>query len=179
MKYTLILSFIILLMSCKKAIHQNNEITKVELARGGAWFDFGATISVDSSLNYKYFGDYGKVKQGYFTGKVSHQFWDTLNQKFEEVKFKTVPPYSKIVLLDADYFELIIYWRNGKRKITRYWDGEQEPVIAVFNWLDSSYKSTRLKQVNNPFKFETTAHRQLKPKVDRSKFPPPIIKNSK
>jgi hypothetical protein len=85
------------------------------------------------------------VKQGCFTGKVTRQFWDTLNQKFEEIKFKTAAPYSKLVLSDADYFELIIYWRNGKRKITRYWDGGQEPVIAVFNWLDSSYKNIRLK----------------------------------
>jgi len=163
MKYTLILSVIILLMSCKKAIHQNNEITKVELARSGTWFNLGATISVDSSLKYKYFGDYGQVKQGYFTGKVTRQFWDTLNQKFEKIKFKTVSPHSKLVLSDADYFELIIYWRNGKREITRYWDGGHEPVTTVIDWLDSSYKSTKLKQADNQFEFETTAHRQFKP----------------
>ncbi|MDF2433281.1 MAG: hypothetical protein JWP44_2912 [Mucilaginibacter sp.] len=33
MKYIAFLTFIILSTSCKKASHQNNEITKVELAR--------------------------------------------------------------------------------------------------------------------------------------------------
>jgi hypothetical protein len=175
MKYTLILSFIILLMSCKKAIHQNNEITKVELARGGAWFDFGATISVDSSLNYKYFGDYGKVKQGYFAGKVSRQFWDTLNQKFEEVKFKTIDTNDNSHVADINYYEVIIHWGSHKRRIVRVRPRETDSIMNVFLWLNNSYQNVKLKPVKGPLKFETTYHRPLpKPTIEHVKFPPPI-----
>lgn len=175
MKYLIpLLCGLLLLLSCKRSLTQNNEIIKVELARSGAWSDYGATISMDTSLNYKYFGDYMNWKQKYFAGKISPKYWDSVNQKFEKINFKTVAPHSKLVILDDDYFELIIYWKGGRRSITRYWDGGQEPILKVFDWLSSSYKSVKLEQVNTPFKFETTTHRKPKPKIDQAKFPPPI-----
>jgi len=173
MKYLATLICFLFLLSCKKHLHQINEITKIELGRSGAWFDSGATISIDSSLSYKYYGDYGDIKQGYFIGRISSKYWDTLNQKFENAAFKTFLPDSKILILDDAYFELVIYWKDGKRKITRYWDGGKEPIVKVFNWLSISDKRVKLKQVSTPFKFETTAHRPPRPKIAQVKFPPP------
>ena len=70
-----------LLLACTKPKQIVNEITKVELARSGAWSDYGAAISIDSTLNYKYYD--ANIKHCYYVGKVTGAFWDTVNQKFE------------------------------------------------------------------------------------------------
>ncbi len=180
MKYITVLIIIILSASCKKVTHPNNEITKVELARSGAWSDFGATISIDSSLNYKYFGGYGKVKQGYFAGRVSSKFWDTLNQKFEEIKFKTIDTNDNSHVADVNYFEVIVHWRGHRKRIIRIRPRENDSIINVFLWLNDSYRNVKLHAVNNPLSFETTYHTPLpKPTIDQVKFPPPFPKNRK
>ena len=46
---------LILLAACNNPAPRNNEITKIEFARMGAWFDMGAAFSVDSSLVYNYY----------------------------------------------------------------------------------------------------------------------------
>lgn len=108
MKYVLILlCFVLLLLSCTKPKQHKNEIIKVELARSGAWSDYGGTISIDTSLNYKYYGDYGNIKQGYFTGKISGKFWDTLNRKLEQIRYKKLPASDNANVVDVNYFELI------------------------------------------------------------------------
>src|SRR5271165_6301475 len=106
MKYLVPTLSLLFLLSCKNPPHQNNEITKVELARSGAWSDNGAAISIDSSLSYKYYD--GNVKQGNFIGKTSEKFWDTLNRKFEQIKFKSIPATDNKHIWDANYFELIV-----------------------------------------------------------------------
>ena len=164
---------IILLVACKKPAGRNNEITKIELERSGAWADFGASISIDTSLNYKYFGDYGDVKQGYFIGKVNRKFWDTLNQKFAHVKFKALPVSDNISAVDINYFELIIHWKGGKQRILRAWDGRSDSVLNVIKWLDTSYKAVQLHHIKSPIKFETTFHNLPKPAIDHVNFPPP------
>ncbi|MDB5112754.1 MAG: hypothetical protein JWR67_3868 [Mucilaginibacter sp.] len=175
MKYIVVLIFIMLSISCKKATRHNNEIIKVELARSGAWSDFGASMSIDTSLNYKYFGDYGNVKQGYFIGKVTHKFWDTLNQKFEQIKFKTIDTNDNTNVADANYFEVIIHWKNEKRRIIRVRPRENDSIINVFLWLNDSFKYIKLHPIKNHIKFETTLH--IKTAIsDSVKFPPPTIK---
>jgi hypothetical protein len=173
MKYVACLLCLLFLLSCKKPNLQTNEITKVELARSGAWSDFGATISVDSSLAYKYFGDYGKVKQGYFIGRVSRRFWDTLNQKLEEINFKTINSSDNLSVADVNYFEVIVYFKNQKRRIIRVNPREKDAVINAFMWLNDSYKNIKLYQFKNAIKFETTYHELPKPSLKQIKFPPP------
>jgi hypothetical protein len=176
MRHVIFLFFIIFLLACGKPAQRNNEITKVELARSGAWSDFGASISVDTSLNYKYFGDYENVKQGYFIGKVNRKFWDTLNQKLERIKFKTLPVSDNVSATDINYFELIIHWKNGKRRLLRAWNGRSDSVLNVIKWLDTSYKNMELHQIKDTIRFETTYHNLPKPPIRQVKFPPPIKK---
>ena len=114
MKFIILLSISLLLIGCNKPIHRNNEITRIEFARSGPWSHFGASISIDSSLNYKYWGDYKGVKQKYFAGKISEGFWDTVNVKLEKAKFKTIIPTSYSGCKDCKYYELIVYWNNKK-----------------------------------------------------------------
>jgi len=162
-----------LFLSCIKPKQHKNEIIKVELARSGAWSDHGAAISVDSSLNYRYCDN--NVKHGYFVGKVKERFWDTLNRKFEKIKYKSLPITDNKNIADINYFELIIHWKNGKKRVIRAWDIPTDSVLSIFKWLNDSYKNVKLHQVNYPIKFETIFQNPPpKPKIDQVKFPPPI-----
>jgi hypothetical protein len=162
-----------LLPGCKKSIHNNYEITKVEFARSSDWSDLGTSISIDSSLNYKYWGDYGKTKQGYFIGAINPKYLDTLNQMLQILKFKTVDTDTNMHVSDAEYYELIIHWGTNKRRIMRIGDGNPDTVLNLCRWLDISYKNAKLRPVNDSIKFETTSHIRL---ADHIKFPLPIIK---
>ena len=180
MRCIIFLFSIMSITACNKPAQRNNEITKVELARSGAWSDNGATISIDTSLNYKYFGDYGNVKQGYFIGKVNNKFWDTLNEKFEQIKFRTIDTNDNTNVADVNYFEVIIHWKNQKRRIIRIRPRENDPVINTFVWLNDSYKNVKLHPVRKPIKFETIYHRPLpRLNIDQVEFPPPIPKKFK
>jgi hypothetical protein len=172
MKYLATLLCILVLFSCKKRFQQANEITKIELARSGAWSDFGAAVSIDTSLNYKYYS--GNSKKN-FVGKINTRFWDLINRRFEQIKFKSIAPTDNKNIADANYFELIIYWRDSSKRIIRVKDIKPDSVISAFVWLNDSYKKVRLHQVNYSLKFETTF--QIPPpgpQIDRVKFPPPI-----
>jgi hypothetical protein len=174
MKYILILLCFVLLLSCTKPNPHINEITKVELARSGAWSDYGATISIDTSLNYRYYGDYGNIKQGFFTGKISEKFWDTLNQKFEQIRYKKLPVSDNAHVADVNYFELIIHWKNGKRRIQRAWGYPPDSVLSVIKWIDTSYQKVKLHQAKDTIRFEGTYHRPMQHLFDSIRFPPPI-----
>jgi hypothetical protein len=178
MKYKVLL-FMFLFIACKKLQPQYNNISKIELARSGAWSDFGAAISIDSSLNYKYYGNYGKVKQGYFLGKASRKLWDTLTQKLEKINFKTVSSSDNLSVADVNYYEVIIHWKNHTKKIIRVSPRESDAVINTIRWLDSSFRKVNLHQVNNPIKFETTYHELPKPEIDSVSYPPPAVQPKK
>jgi hypothetical protein len=177
MRYILAIIFIVLLVSCKKHRQQTNEIVKVELARSGAWSDFGATISIDSSLTYQYFGELGTTKQGYFSGKIKPAFWDTLNQKFSLTNYKKFHVNDSMQVADLNYFELIIHWKGGKNRILKMENNtsKHDSLLNVIMWIDNSYRGVQLHKVKYPFVFETTFHQEPpKPKL-RQVFPPPVI----
>jgi len=165
---------LILLSGCKTYVPKFNKITKVELARSGAWSDYGATISIDSVLNYKYFGDYANVKQGYFIGKFDVRFWDTLNHKLEAANFRIADTATNMNVKDARYYELIIQWESGKKRLLRLSDMKADSILSLCRWIDTTYKRVKLKRVDQPFKFETVFHSPLpKPSFNNVKFPPP------
>ena len=178
MKYILGLLCLVLLLSCPKPRPHINEITKVELARSGAWSDFWVTISIDTSLNYRYYGDYGKVKQGYFAGIVKAKFWDSLTRKLGHIKYKTLPVSDNAHVVDVNYFELIIHWKTGKRRITRAWDYPPDSVLSVIKWIDTSYQKVKLHQLKDSIKFETKFHSSYR-FSHPIMFPPPTAKEQK
>jgi hypothetical protein len=156
-KYPTVALLCILVLSCSMP-HQN-EIVKVELAGSGNWSLFGTALSVDDSLNYKYYD--ARLQKNYI-GKVSGTFWDTLNRKFEEIKFKSIPVHSDRFIVGGSYFELIIHWNGGNRRILRALDQPMDSVTNVFEWLNGSFKKARLHEVNYPLKFETTYQNPLR-----------------
>jgi hypothetical protein len=173
------LLIVVFLMACNKPVGRHYEITKVELARSGAWSDYGATLSIDTSLNYKYFGDIGVIKQSYFIGKISSNLWDTLNQKLEHIKYKALPTESYTNIQDVNYFELIVHWENGEKHIIRVWESPPDSVLSVIKWIDTSYRKVKLLHVKDTFKFESKYHLNWKPPIDRVYFPPPVFKRKK
>jgi len=75
--------------SYKTRERRKNQITKVCFATGGCYGNCPfLAVEIDSSLNYKFYGGKYADKPGYFTGKVSRGFWDTLNIKFERINYK-------------------------------------------------------------------------------------------
>ncbi len=173
MRLLICLLYILLFLSCSKPHHPNNEITKIELASSGGW-NFGTAIGIDSSLNYKYYD--GNSKKN-FTGKISAKLWDSINARLEQIKFKNIPASDHKNIADATYFELIVYWKDSSRRITRVRDIKTDSVVDAFTWINDSYKNVKLHQVNYAIKFETTYQEPIfppKPKINQVKFPPPI-----
>jgi len=163
-----------LLIACNRQSPESN-IIKVQLVRSGAWSDYGAAISIDSSLSYNYFSR--NLKQGYFGGKISRRFWDSLNQKFETLKFRTLEtdPFAEATA-DGQHYDLIIYWRDGKTSVKRAANyASLNPIDKAFQWLNKSFKTVRLHKLTSPVKFETTFGNTPPLPADSGEFLPPLL----
>ena len=162
------------LIACNRQARESN-IIKVQLVRSGAWSDYGAAISMDSSLNYHYYSR--NLKYGYFGGKISRRFWDSLNQKFEKLKFRTLgtDPFATSAS-DGQHYDLIVYWKDGKTSIQRgaYYDS-LNPVDKAFHWLNNSFKEVRLRRLKYAIKFEATFEDIPPLPADSSDFIPPLL----
>ncbi len=182
MKYTACFWLIFSCISCSKPVKPNNEITKVELARVIAIANRGTVLDIDTSLNYTFCKFYtyhkepGKNQSTYYKGKIGAPFWDTLNRRLEEIKYRTLDTTDKAGIIDGEYYELIVHWKNGRKRITRCIPFEHDSLLSLLDWLENSYKSASLKQTKIGFKFETGSQNPAPPhpKVDQIKFPPPI-----
>lgn len=157
--------FLLLIMvsisACRKTVSRNNEITHIELGTGWCFgpCQFSA-ISIDSSLQYQYYGGKllpGKWRptlQGYYTGKISKAFWDTLNVKLEKINYQKLDTvYPEIS--DARQFEIIIHYRHKVKHIHPQSGCWPDSVQNVFNWLADSYKQIKLKPSKDSLQFET------------------------
>jgi len=175
MRRVIFMVLIILITACYKPGQRNDEITKVELAESGYFFDFGqkfgTAISIDSDLNFKYYD--GNKNKGYYIGKISVQFWDTLNYKLDNIKFKTLKS-DKYADSGKGYYELIVHWKAGKKRIIRLASFGNNLIDRTFSWLNNSYKDINLQKANSPIRFETNyQNAPPNPKIDQVKFPPP------
>ena len=157
-KSTIVLIILLLFFGCNKPLRRNNEITKIELVRTGAWAQRAATTIIDNSLRYKYwnYGDEGLEKSGYLIGKITKGFWDTLNMKFEKTKYKNIKPNVYLSSKDGSFYELLIHFDDNKETIIRSMNISEDSIVNICKWLDQTNKSVKLVRAVNPFKFETT-----------------------
>lgn len=177
MRYVAVILSFLVFAGCTTNHSRKNEITRIELARSGAWSDWGATISINDSLDYKYWGDYDTIKQRYFIGKVTSKFWDTLNHKLEVVHFKTADTMTNMSVKDANYYELIIHWKGGRKRILRVSVGNPDTVLTLCKWIATTYKTINLQRINHTIKFETVFHNpSIRLSFDSVEFPPPTSK---
>lgn len=193
MKYCLIFLFLIaLLSSCDKHAQRKNEITKIEIATGGCFGPCQSTIiSIDSSLDYKYFGgdtyfslpadapNDGKLK-GYYFARISPGFWDTLNIKLDEINYKKLDTsYQHSV--DDQSLEVFIHYNNKIKHIKAQSASLPDSVAHMFYYVINSYKIIKPKPTKDTFNFESETQRPIPiPNVRNVKFPPPskkLLKN--
>jgi hypothetical protein len=163
----------LLLASCTHVPKPVNEITRIEFAQSGAWSNWPSAISIDNALAYKFYGGKG-LDRHYYIGKVSRQFWDTLNRKIEKIDFSKMRPDDKQTIMDANYYELIIHWRDSSKRVVRQGFVITDSLSRIASWLDGSYRNIDLKQVSTPIKFETTFQIGPHINIDQVRFPPPI-----
>ena len=173
MKHSLIfLLTIAFLSSCDKHNRRKNEITKIEIATGGCFGPCQSTIvSIDSSLNYKYFGgetyftlppdskNNGKLK-GYYSARISPGFWDTLNIKLETINYKKLDTsYQHSV--DDQSLEVFIHYNDKTKHIKAQSASLPESVAQVFYYLINSYKSIKPKPTKDVFRFESETQKPI------------------
>lgn len=183
-EYTYLAIALCLLSACHKKKRRNNDITKIEVSTGDCFGPCQLTaVSIDSSLTYNYYGgetpftepvqDTVKLR-GYFTGKVSKAFWDTLNIKLDQIKYQQLDSvYQHSV--DDQSLEVLIYY-NGKTKHIRAQSASlPDNVRKVIYWIASSYKKVRIIPVKDSIIFHTTEQQPFKVQIDLKdvKFPPP------
>ncbi len=175
MKHCITALFIILIFECcTKHQPYKNQIAQIELSRTGGESDDGAIISIDSNLICNYYGRLNNSKsEHYYTGKITAAFWDTLNKRVEQTKFRSASLNNNLHVSDSEEFELIIHSTTGKNRFLRIWVGEPDSVLEFMIWLNSAYKKAKLTKAVGSIKFEAVIRNPPMPKVDHVLFPPP------
>lgn len=104
--------------SCTKET-QHNKIHKIVFASGGCYGTCPVeVIEIDSSLTYRYHGERHTNLQGFYTGKITQELWDSINNKLEAANFRNLD-----TLYDESIDDLAtstkIYYDNNKVKFIR------------------------------------------------------------
>ena len=134
---------------------RNNGLSKVCFATGGCYGNCPLfAIEIDSSLNYKFYGGFLSDSSGYFTGKVSQGFWDTLNTKMEGIHYYALDTLYSGSEDDLNIEAILYFGDNRKRISAREWS-LPENVERVFMWIINSYKTITLKRAPYQIPFET------------------------
>jgi hypothetical protein len=167
-----------LFAACRNPTKRKDQIKRIDIADGGCMKGCPAVgISIDSSLTLKYYGGYKAKFQGYYAGKVTQGFWDSLNTKLEQIRFKKLDT-SSFAELDGQSAEVAVYWNKQKRHFIRSIYEDPDSVSHVLIWIINSYKQVKLHKLTDTVKFETRYQfimppQPPKPKLDQVKFPPP------
>ncbi len=177
-----------LLTACYRLGHANNEITKIEVETGACLGPCQLTVtSIDSSLAYRYYG--GKVSsrthrpedkfkiEGFYTGRVTQQFWDTLNAKLKKIDYQRLNAvYNHTV--DDQGLEIIIHYKGKIKHISAQSASLPDSVADTFYWIADSYRRVKPKKSKSPISFEVSSlYPPLPPpqKPAHPRFPPPVV----
>ena len=163
-----------LLLSCKNIEKRNNEINKISLTTGLCYGTCPIqTVEIDSSLTVKYHGmDYAKHK-GYYIGKITPKVWDSINSRFEKIKFKELDSvYSHSV--DDPPVYLKIYHKNKIKRVRAQSASLPEEVEKTYLWLIDVAESVKLNKTNDTLNFEKEGLNLMYPLLPP---PPPKWKN--
>ena len=141
-----LLVFALALFGCKtkRAVRRGNEIAKISFATGGCdGFCPLLSLEVDSSLTYKFYGGKYCEKPGYYTGRISPEFWDSLNMEFERIHFKALDSSYEHSVDDLSTRTIITYG-NARKVINAQSASLPDSVRRVLDWLMNSYKKVAL-----------------------------------
>ncbi|WP_157543890.1 DUF6438 domain-containing protein [Mucilaginibacter paludis] len=158
-------------VSCGEPKVRLNSIREVQLRSGMCMGECPEIIvSIDSLLNYKFHGGRYALKQGYFTGKVSQGFWDTLNMRFEQIHYQQLRNFYQERSTDGPHWDVIIKYSNNTKYISASPSGLTDSVESVFNTYLRSYTLTKLARTNHSLNFDLFKGWV---KTNDIKFPPP------
>ncbi|MDP3393071.1 DUF6438 domain-containing protein [Sediminibacterium sp.] len=151
-----------------EAIKRQDQFKTISFATGGCYGKCPfLAIQIDSSLTYKFYGGRYTEKQGFFTAKVTQGFWDSLNIKMEQAKFKQL---DTLYNASVDDMSIESYFTYGQIRKPLYGQEMDLPdnIRSVFYWLMDSYKKLQLTKVDTLL-FET------KIQFGQGPIPPPKI----
>jgi hypothetical protein len=166
----IILLLVLTLFSCqeKPASARQNKITKLSFATGGCFGECPfLAIEIDSTLEYKFYGGKYADLQGYYKGKISQTFWDSINMRFGLLQNRSLD--TNITSADDLSFQNIIHFGQYVKAIQRQEMELPKDVRDNFYWLMDSYKKVNLEKVADTFTFETVIQKGLPP------VPPPAM----
>lgn len=164
MRYNALLLLVALVVgACHRSSKQ--EVSKIEYAQGAC---FGScvplAISIDSTLNYKYYADssYSWSTPKHliisYRGKVNRKMWNALLSKLDEIGYKSIDTSRKVrQIADIQHRELIIYWNNNRTRITVM----GAKIDTLIKFIRNSYQLIKLQPSLDTLNFGTTL--QLRP----------------
>jgi hypothetical protein len=163
---------ILTLFACADKKHEAtkryNQIQKVSFATGGCYGKCPfLAIQIDSSLSYKFYGGRYAEKQGFYTAKVTQEFWDSLNIKLEQANFNQLDTLYNATVDDMSIESYFTYGQTRKRLYGQEMD-LPDSVRKVFYWLMDSYKNIQLTKVD-------TLLLETKIQFGQGPIPPPKI----
>ncbi len=127
--------------------NKNNNIKKIEFSTEGI------NISIDSNLTY-YCYSCGKSKlKGYYKGKVSQLFWDSLNMKIDSVNLNKLHEVDCHNEFDPGV-ELIVTTYKNRQHFKSGLTCLPPKTVTTFRWIANSYKSAALTPTTEAVNFE-------------------------
>jgi hypothetical protein len=170
----------VLCSSChSRGEKQFNKINKIAFATGGCYGSCPIqVIEIDSSLTFTYHGVKYIKKAGYFQGKATSAFWDTLNVKFEAIGYEGLDTSYETSVDDMATEVFINYGDNKVKHIVGQESSLPDSVMAVYKWLLLSMEHFQYTPSSDSFSFETIIEKPLPipPGIDRLKFKPPTTR---
>ena len=166
----LILFFI--LISCNETKKQRNEISKITLLTGPCYGTCPVqSIEVDSSLTLRYYGEEYAARQGFYIGKITEADWDTINAKFERIRYRELDTLYDHSVDDPPTYIEIKYGNNVKR-IRAQSASLPEEVRRTYYWLIDFCSQTQLEKTSDTSGFDIKYLEFVYPPPP----PPPILK---
>ena len=165
-----------LLTSCNKPTINKNSISRIDIATSGCLRGCPVVgLSIDSTLELKYYGGYKARLHGYYEGEVSNGFWDTLNYNLKMIKFNELDT-SKDMPIDGEVAEVIFYWNGQKRHVYKSIYEDADSVSHILIGVINSYQHIELHKIKDSIKFETIYQYLMppSPKAYNVVFPPPV-----
>lgn len=169
----IVLIFISIFFSCKNQEKRKNEITKIYIATGLCYGHCPVqTVEIDSSLTVKYHGkEYAKHK-GFYIGKITPEVWDSINARFEKIKYKELDSVYDHSVDDPPVY-LKISYNNQVKKIRAQSASLPDEVGKTYHWVITIAENAKLKSTNDTLDFENDNFKFMYPPLP----PPPKMKN--
>jgi len=116
------------------------------------------SIEIDSSLNYKYYGGKFTEKEGFYTGKISQLFWDSLKIQLERMQFEQLDSVYDNGTMDDLEMETFIFYGDKSKLIYAHRISLPKHISKFLFWLRDSYQKVQLTPSKDSLSFCAPLH---------------------